>query len=203
MTDMPQLYLVTPPEIDASFPAKLTEILKSHNVACLRLDLASRDEDRIIRAADACREIAHPFDVPIVLTDHAALVGRLGLDGVHLTDTRPLRKLRAEWGPDPIIGAFCGTSRHDGMNAGEMGADYVAFGPVGTDALGTGAKAEIDLFQWWSEMIELPVVAEGALNVPSIDALKNATDFIALGEEVWAADDPNAALSALLAPLQD
>ena len=199
MTDMPQLYLVTPPEIDAPFADRLSAVLDAHAIACLRLSPASRDEDRVMRAADLCREVAHRFDVPLVITDHAALVDRMGLDGVHLTDPRPLRKLRVEWGPDPIIGAFCGTSRHEGMNAGEAGADYVAFGPAGATTLGTGERALPDLFEWWSEMIELPVVAEGALDGETIAALAQATDFIALGEEIWSADDPAARLSELIA----
>ncbi|MEM8824603.1 MAG: thiamine phosphate synthase [Pseudomonadota bacterium] len=202
MTEMPQIYLVTPPEIDAAFPDRLASVLGKHPIACLRLDLATRDEDRITRAADTCREVAHRFDVPLVITDHAALVDRLGLDGVHLTDPRPVRKLRADWGPDPIIGAFCGTSRHDGMNAGEAGADYVTFGPVGGTSLGTGTQADPDLFQWWSEMIELPVVAEGALDLACIETLKDKADFLCIGEEIWSTDNPAAHLEDLTAPLR-
>lgn len=199
MTDLPQLYLVTPPEIDAGFADRLAAVLDAHPVACLRLDLATRDEDRVTRAADLTREVAHRFEVPLVVTDQPALVEPLGLDGVHLTDPRPLRKLRADWGPDPIIGAFCGTSRHDGMGAGEAGADYVAFGPAGPVS---GERAEAELFQWWSEMIELPVVAEGVLDPETIAALAQATDFIALGEEIWVAEDPAARLLDLLAALR-
>ncbi|MEM7711189.1 MAG: thiamine phosphate synthase [Pseudomonadota bacterium] len=202
MTDLPQLYVVTPPEIDAGFPGRLAALLDAHPIACLRLDLVTRDEDRLTRAADACREIAHRADVPLVLTEHAALAQRLGLDGVHLTDPRGLRKLRADWGPDPIIGAFCGTSRHDGLNAGEAGADYVAFGPAGTSSLGTGDRADPDLFRWWSEMIELPVVAEGAIDVATVEALRDKVDFLVLGEEIWCADDPAACLTDLTAPLR-
>ncbi|CUH40880.1 Thiamine-phosphate synthase [Jannaschia seosinensis] len=201
MTDTPQIYLVTPPEIDAAFPERLAAALDTTAVACLRLDLATRDEDKLIRAADACREVAHRFDVPLVIADHPALVERLGLDGVHLTDTRPLRKLRADWGPDPIIGAFCGTSRHDGMNAGDAGADYVAFGPAGATALGSGERAEPELFAWWSEMIELPVVAEGALDAETLAALSPVADFVALGEEIWRHDDAAAELKRLVGSL--
>lgn len=199
MTDMPQIYLITPPQIDAAFEAHLASVLDTHEIACLRIDLATRDEDRITRAVDLCREVAHRFDVPVIVTDHAALVERLGLDGVHLTDPRTLRKLRTDWGPDPIIGAFCGTSRHDGMGAGEAGADYVAFGPAGPVS---GERVEAELFEWWSQMIELPVVAEGALDLATIETLKTATDFIALGEEIWSADDPAKALLDLTAPFR-
>ena len=199
MTEMPQIYLVTPPEIDAAFADRLSAVLDAYAIACLRLDLATKDADRVTRAADLCREVAHRFDVPLVVTDHVAFVQPLGLDGVHLTDPRGVRKLRADWGPEPIVGAFCGRSRHEGMGAGEAGADYVAFGPAGATPLGSGERVDPDLFQWWSETIELPVVAEGALDAEVIAALAGVTDFIALGEEIWSADDPAARLHELTA----
>ena len=85
--------------------------------------------------------------------------------------------------------------------AARDGADYVAFGPVGDLPLGTGPRAERDLFAWWSEMIEVPVVAEGAVSVELVEKLGPFTDFFGIGEEVWRNDDPAAAIRALLAPL--
>ncbi|MFV2034349.1 MAG: thiamine phosphate synthase, partial [Halocynthiibacter sp.] len=73
------------------------------------------------------------------------------------------------------------------------------FGPVGRTALGDGTLADPALFQWWSEMIELPVVAEGALDEASIAALGPVTDFFAFGEEIWNAPDPAAKLAGVLA----
>ena len=200
MADQPQLYLVTPPvfEIEAFSPS-LAAILDAMPVACLRLALATRDEDTLSRTADALREIAHARDVALVLDTHVVLAQRLGLDGVHLPQPRGLRKLRDEMGDDFIIGAACGASRHDGMNAAEAGADYVSFGPVGESALGAGKRADLDLFAWWSEMIEVPVVAEGALTPDLIRALAPVSDFIAIGDEIWAQPDPLGALRALWA----
>ncbi len=200
----PQLYLITPPVIDlATFPAQLARVCDAQDIACLRLALATQEEDAILRAGDALREIAHCRDIPLVISDHVLMVQRLGLDGVHLSDARhPLRKLRTEMGADAIIGAYCGTSSHDGMSAGEAGADYVSFGPVGASTLGTGDQAPAELFAWWSEMISLPVVAEGALNRDLVETLAPLTDFFAIGPEIWGADDPLAALTALTAPLR-
>ncbi|MFN4058616.1 MAG: thiamine phosphate synthase [Roseinatronobacter sp.] len=200
---IPQIYLITPPAFDLdTYPGLLARVLDASPVACLRLSLASRDEDTILRAADALREIAHARDIPLVIADHVLMVERLGLDGVHLSDTsKSIRKLRADLGADAIIGVHAKTSRHDGINAGEAGADYVSFGPVGQSALGDGMAAPLELFQWWSEMIELPVVAEGALTPAIVEALAPITDFLAFGEEVWKAPDPVAALRALTAPL--
>lgn len=203
-TDTPQLYLITPPVFDLDiFPALLARVLDAQAVACLRLTLATRDEDTILRSGDAMREIAHARDIPLVITDHLLMVERLGLDGVHLTEPAArIRKLRDEMGADAIIGAYCGQSRHDGLNAGEAGADYVSFGPVGQTALGDGRLAQLDLFEWWSSVIELPVVAEGALTVDVIEALVSMSDFFAIGEEIWSSEDPVEALSALTAPMR-
>jgi thiamine-phosphate pyrophosphorylase len=201
--DRPQIYLITPPDLDlALFPDRLAAVLDSTDVACIRLALATKDEDRIARAADALRGVAHARDVALVIETHVLMVERLGLDGVHLTDgARQVRKVRKDLGSDAIIGAYCGATRHDGISAAEAGADYVAFGPVGDTPLGDGNKAEAELFDWWSEMIEVPIVAEGALTAALIGKLGPVTDFFGVGEEIWRSDDASAALRKLLAPL--
>ena len=189
--EQPQIYLITPPEFELSqFPRQLDAVLNTHDVACIRLTLATQDEDRLSRAADACREVAFARDVAIVISDHVILADRLGLDGVHLSDgARSVRAARKTLGADAIVGAFCASSRHDGMTAGEAGADYVSFGPVGLSNLGDGSVADRELFEWWSEMIEIPIVAEGALDISNITALSPVTDFFGISE-IWSSDDP-------------
>lgn len=202
--ETPQIYLITPTTFEAEvFAPQLAVLLDAMDIACVRLALTSEDEGALSRAADQCREVAHARDVPLVIDRHIQLVERLGLDGVHLTDgSRAVRDTRKALGADAIIGAHCAASRHDGMNAGEAGADYVSFGPVGQSGLGDGTMAEHDLFAWWSQMIEVPIVAEGALDVALIEAFAPVTDFFAIGPEIWNTDDPLAALQALTAPLR-
>ena len=201
--ETPQVYLITPPEFElSSFQAQLSRVLDEVEIACLRLSLATKDENKIARAADMIREEAHSRDIPLVIDSHFLLVEKLGLDGVHLLDgARSVRYVRKEIGPDAVIGAFCGPSRHEGMSAGESGADYVALGPVGETTLGDGQVAETEAFEWWSQMIELPIVAEGFVNAQAIERLAPYTDFFGIGEEIWSTEDPSAALKALLAPL--
>ena len=197
--EQPQIYLISPPEFDLmEFPDRLAAVLDAQEVACVRLALASHDEDRICRAADALREVTTPRDVALVIDRHIVLAERLGLDGVHLDDgARSVRKARKALGADAIVGAFCGTSRHEGMNAGEAGCDYISFGPVGTTALADGETADFEIFEWWSQMIELPVVAEGGLSPEVVARLSPVTDFFGVGEEIWREDDAVAALKAL------
>ncbi len=201
--DRPQITLITPPTFDPeTFSDQLGRVLDGTQIACLRLTLGTKDEDTLMRAADAAREAAHARDVAVVIDNHLILADRLGLDGVHLTDgARSVRKARKDLGADAIVGAFCGTSRHEGMSAGEAGADYVAFGPIGATTLGDGSQVEFDVFEWWSEVIEVPVIAEGALTAELVARFGPVTDFFAVGEEIWNSEDPLAELKALLAPL--
>lgn len=194
--EQPQIYLISPPSFElARFSEQLSRVLDAVDVACVRLDLASRDEDTLSRASDALREVTIARDVALVISDHQVLAERMGLDGVHLTDaSKSVRTARKALGNDAIVGSFCGASSHDGMTAGEAGADYVSFGPIGASGLGDGAQAEVDLFQWWSQMIEVPVVAEGGLTEETIRKIAPYTDFFGVGDEIWRCEDPLAAL---------
>jgi len=184
-----QIYLITPPRIaEASFPGLLSDLLDAVPVAAVRLELETRDEELISNAADALRGICHAHDVPLLIADHYRVVRRLGLDGVHLKGTRDVRDARSELGDKAIVGTFCGTSRHAGMTAGEIGADYVSFGPVTANGLGSGETAETGDFEWWHQMIEVPNVAEGGLTPERADNLAPLADFVALGSEIWNSD---------------
>ncbi len=194
----PRLYLIAPARLEPGDPDRVAALLDGFDIACVRLALAAASEDAVARAADALRPVCHARDVPLVVADHHRLVTRLGLDGVHLGDgARQVRAVRQALGADAIVGAFAHASRHDGMTAAEVGADYVSFGPVGATALGDGVTADAELFAWWSEMIEVPVVAEGGLTPALAATLARAADFLAVGEEIWTAEDPHAALRAL------
>ena len=135
----------------------------------------------------------------LVIADHFRLAVPLGLDGAHLTDgARSVREARRALGPEPIVGAFARASRHDGMTAAEIGADYVSFGPVTSTPLGGGGTADPELFAWWAETIETPVVAEGGITPEAAARLAGMADFLAVGDELWShPDGPEAALAAI------
>jgi thiamine-phosphate pyrophosphorylase len=194
-----RLYLVTPAGASlASFPDLLAQLLDAFPVACVRLASAGIGEEALMRAADTLRAVCHARDVPLLIADHFRLAARLGLDGVHLGDgSRQVRAAREELGRDAIVGAHARASRHDGMTAGEIGADYVSFGPLSASSLGDGTVAPLELFQWWSEVIEVPVVAEGGLTPDLAEDLAPHAEFLALGDEIWSAPEgPTAALAA-------
>ena len=199
--DFAQIYLATPTEFDLeTFKPQLAAVLDAVPVACVRIALATTDEATLGRAADQLRDICHARDVAIVVDEHFRIVEKHGLDGVHLvSSSRNVREARKLLGEDAIVGTYCGSSKHAGMTAAEIGVDYICFGPVGDmGGLGDGARADAALFQWWSEMIEVPVVAEGGLDTHSLRAVRDHVDFVTFGNEIWQTDDPAAEAAKML-----
>ena len=195
----PKIYLITPSEFELRiFSETLKRILDNHEVACIRLEQSSRDELLIGKSADTLREICHERDIPIIIDSHFMLVEKFGLDGVHLKDgSKSVRTARKVLGKDLIVGAYCFQSKHHGINATEASADYVSFGPMSGD-LGDGKHADPDLFAWWSEMIEFPVIAETGLTSQLVRQIQNNADFFAFREEIWNTENPSKALEKIL-----
>jgi len=198
--EIPQIYLITPTNADLSFyTEKLAPIIDIFPVACIRLGVSSDDESIISRHADQLRDVAHARDISAVITNHYRLVNSLGLDGVHRFDAaKTIREVREELGTEAIVGSFCGNSKHKGLNAGEAGADYISFGPVDNSALTDDNIAEFETFEWWSEMVEIPVIAEGNINHDLASQLAPVIDFLALGQEIWKNDNPKIELKEYL-----
>lgn len=196
---MAELYLCTPRQFDPQgFAGDLARVMDDHAVACVRVAVDSTVEGDVRAAAVAVQAVCAERDVPVVIADHYRLVGSLGLSGAHLTGTQHLRAARDAMPKGAILGAYCGTSRHVGLTAGEIGADYASFGPVSDTGLGSGETAPFDLFEWWAQMIEIPIVAEGHVTRDAAAALKDHADFLCIGDEIWGDADPSAALTRLL-----
>ncbi|HWL83295.1 MAG TPA: thiamine phosphate synthase [Roseomonas sp.] len=184
-----RLYLITPPALDPTrFAEDLARALDAGDVAALQLRLKDIDDDALRRAIDVLRPVAQSRDVAFLLNDRADLAVQTGCDGAHLGQTdgdhAAARKLL---GPDRTLGITCHGSRHLAMEAGEVGADYVAFGAFFPTATKTVEhKAEVELLEWWSEMFELPCVAIGGITAANCAPLVRAgADFLAVVGAVW------------------
>jgi thiamine-phosphate pyrophosphorylase len=197
-----RLYLITPPRIDLrSFPDLLASALDAGDVAALQLRLKDADEGTWRRAIDTMRPVAQSRGVAFLLNDRADLVREFGCDGVHVgQEDTPVRKARALIGPELTLGVSCHGSRHLAIQAGEDGADYVAFGAFyrsGTKEVAETASP--DILRWWSELMELPCCAIGGITADNCAPLVQAgADFLAVVGAVWGyPDGPAAGVRAL------
>lgn len=190
MTRTPcQLYLISPPDVGGDFPDRLAQALDGGPVAAFQFRVKGIDQHDAARLAAPLLDICAAHDVAFIVNDDMTLAKRLGADGVHLGqgdgDPREARRLL---GPDVQIGVTCHASRHHAMEAGEAGADYVAFGaffPTQTKAVEHYAEPEI--LTWWQGMFELPCVAIGGITPANARPLVVAgADFLAVSGAVWA-----------------
>jgi thiamine-phosphate pyrophosphorylase len=190
-----RLYLITPPEIAdlAGFTRELDQALDGGDVACLQIRLKSRDgvpaaDSHILSLGRHIIPRAQDRGVAVLINDRPDLAVELGADGVHIGQNDMVyARTRKLVGPDAIVGVTCHDSRHLAMEAGEAGADYVAFGAFyPTDTKDPSAKAEPELLTWWQELMELPCVAIGGVTTENARPLVSAgADFLAVSAGVW------------------
>jgi thiamine-phosphate pyrophosphorylase len=193
-----QMYLISPPAIDAAFEDVLKSALSSGGAAAFQLRLKGLDDDVIARTAEPLQRICADYETAFIVNDSMVLAKRLGADGVHLGqadgDPREARKLL---GRDAQIGVTCHNDRHLAMEAGEAGADYVAFGafyPTLTKEVKFVADPAI--LSWWITLFGTPCVAIGGITPKNAKSLIDAgADFIAASGAVW--NDPEGAAVAV------
>ena len=187
MDDRCRLYLITPPVLPPRFADTLAQALDAGDVACLQLRLKDAAADDISRAVEALLPIAQSRGVAFLLNDDAILAHELGCDGAHLGQSDGDHAGARMLLEGRILGITCHDSRHLAMSAGELGADYVAFGaffPTATKP--TDYVADLDLLRWWGEVMTIPSVAIGGITPANCAPLVQAgADFLAVVNAVW------------------
>lgn len=195
-----RLYLISPARLEAGFADQFARALDGGPVAAFQLRLKDLPDDEILSAAEQLMPLCAARDVAFILNDRMDLAKACNADGVHLGqgdgDPREARKLL---GPSAQIGVTCHDSRHLAMEAGEAGADYVAFGAFfPTDTKETGHRPDPSILGWWSTVFEIPCVAIGGITPENGRVLVEAgADFLAVCNSVWAhPQGPTAAVAA-------
>lgn len=202
-----QLYLISPLDVSGAFPDRLARALDAQGtdatVAAFQFRVKGIGEHESARLAEPLQRICADRDVAFIVNDSIALAKRLGADGVHLGQgDGDIGDARARLGRDAQIGVTCHNSRHLAMEAGEAGADYVAFGaffPTRTKEV--EHRAEPELLTWWQGLMEIPCVAIGGITPENCGALVRAgADFLAVSGAVWGGDEA-AAVAAFQAAI--
>lgn len=183
-----------------AFAQQMTAAFDGGDVSCIQLRLKDASDDAVRQACDVLRPIAQEREIAFLMNDRPDLAAELGCDGVHVgQDDTPYAEAREIVGADAIVGVTCKASRDLGFEAGDAGADYVAFGAFfasTTKEITTPADPEV--LTWWQEFMTVPCVAIGGITVDNCDTLIEAgADFIAVASGVWDyPDGPGAAVKS-------
>lgn len=187
-----QLYLISPLDVGGDFPQRLERALSAGDVAAFQFRIKDVDQHEAARLAEPLQAICAAHDVAFIVNDSISLAKRIGADGVHLgQEDGTVEEARSALGRDAQIGVTCHDSRHLAMEAGEAGADYVAFGAFfPTTTKQTKHIAGTDLLEWWQAIFEIPCVAIGGITPESCgDLVRAGADFIAVSGAVWNGDE--------------
>lgn len=184
-----RLYLITPPKIDLdTFVPAFEAALDAGDVACVQLRLKDCPDETVIEAAEVLQPIARAHGAAFLINDRPDLALQVDADGVHVGQSdASYADARALLGDDKSIGVTCHASRDLAMEAGEAGADYVAFGAFfPTTTKEASAKADVELLSWWSEYFVVASVAIGGITPENAEPLVEAgADFMAVASAVW------------------
>lgn len=198
-TDPAKLYLISPQEVGGTFPDRLRAALEPGLTAAFQLRVKEIADDELARLAEPLQRVCADADVAFIVNDSMALAKRLGADGVHLGQSDgDVPEARALLGPSAQIGKTCHDSRHLAMDAGEAGADYVAFGAFHpTTTKPSNYRPDPSILTWWSAVFEIPCVAIGGITPANAKPLVDAgADFLAVCQAVWGAEDTSSAIRA-------
>ncbi|MBL4718092.1 MAG: thiamine phosphate synthase [Erythrobacter sp.] len=193
MTDC-QLYLISPLDVSGDFPQRLERAIEAGPglVTAFQFRVKGLDQHEAARLAAPLQAICAAHDVAFIVNDDVALAKRLGADGVHLGqgDGEP-RDAREELGREAQIGVTCHASKHFAMEAGEAGADYVAFGAFfDSTTKASEHRPELEILVWWSNLFEIPCVAIGGITPTNCQPLVEAgADFLAVSGAIWNGDE--------------
>lgn len=183
-----QLYLLTPPRIDAGFAELLDAVLAENIATVLQVRLKDQPDNQLPGLVPPLVKTAKRHGVSILMNDSPELAVRFGMDGVHVgQEDAPLAQARAAVGKTGIVGVTCHDSRHLAMTAADKGADYVAFGAMyPTATKSPKVSASVEIIEWWSELFEVPCVAIGGITPENAaPVIAAGADFIAVSGGVW------------------
>ena len=150
------------------------------------------DADLRIRQARVLLKLCRQHGAALIINDHAALCLELDADGVHLGgDDGDAAAIRAQLGPERILGVSCYNRFELALTAQAQGADYVAFGACFDSATKPVAvHAPLELFRRAQSELQIPVVAIGGITLANAQlALDIGANAIAVIGELFFAND--------------
>jgi thiamine-phosphate pyrophosphorylase len=181
-----QIFLIADPDADpATCLRLLDEALAATQVAALLLRRGSRGEGSYKALVKAVAPRAQAAGVAVLIEGDPGLVRTLGVDGVHVEGgINEVRAATQALKPDFIVGAGNIASRHDAMSKGELGPDYIFFGPLS----GARDPEQREMARWWAEIMEVPsVLSDPAATAETATA--EGSEFIALSDSLWTAPE--------------
>ena len=193
---MKGLYLVTPDWDDTQKMLDVTEAGLRGGAALVQYRHKAADAALRREQAAALQALCRLYSRPFIVNDFVDLCLELDADGVHVGGTdAAVSQVRADVGPNKIVGASCYGSMELARDAWRAGASYVAFGGFYPSRV---KKYEVttqpEIVAQAKKEIPLPsVVIGGMTHENSAPLVRHGADMVAAISSVYLANDPEAA----------
>lgn len=186
----PRLVLITTPLADADAEAAMRAALAGGDVASVIIDPAGRDDAAFQRLAELLVPIIQEAGAAAIIVDDTRCAGRVGADGIHVTggDIAALAETIERFAPKLIVGGSGFETRHEALEAGEKLPDYLFFGRLGADVADEAHEKNLDMAEWWAEIVEVPCIVMAGASIDSVsEAAATRAEFVAVSAAVFAA----------------
>ena len=167
---------------------KLRQALEGGDVASLILPAYDLHETAFQELAERLTPVAQAAGVAVVMAGDTRIAARVKADGVHVDEGKAALADAIDRLQDKMmVGAGGVKTRDDALELGETRPDYMFFGRFGYDNTPEPHPRNLNLAQWWAEMIEIPCIVLGGSQVESVQAAaETGAEFVALSAAVFA-----------------
>ena len=177
---------------------QVREALSGGDVASVIIAKGGLSEQAYRVHAEAIVPLVQLAGAAALLVDDTQLLGRTEADGMFVpSGLENLKAMLARFSPKKIVGYGGAKERHSALEAGELNPDFIFFGKIDGDIKAKAHPKNLGLAEWWSTMIEVPIVVMAGSSIDSVvEVAENGADFVALNLAVFDhADGPAAAVA--------
>lgn len=198
LEDRCRLILVAPVGDNAKGSVK--SALLGGDVASVIMQKGALSDTEYVSHVEALLPIIQDAGAAGLVMFDTQLMGRSNADGLFVpSDIDVLLEMKGRFHPDKIIGFGGAKNKHNSMVAGDVGPDFIFFGKVDGDIKPEAHPKNIELGNWWSDLVEIPCVVMGGNALESVvEIAKSGVEFVAASKCVFEGDlDPEKAVQKI------
>lgn len=171
----------------ADLERKLRQALEGGDVASLILPCYGLHEAAFQSLAERLVPIAQEAGVAVVIAGDTRIAARVKADGVHMESGKQALADAVDRLQDKMmVGAGGIKTRDEALELGEARPDYVFFGRFDYDNTPEPHPRNLNLADWWAEMIEIPCIVLAGSGIESVETVAaTGAEFVALSAAVF------------------
>jgi thiamine-phosphate pyrophosphorylase len=183
-----RIVLIAPDIEDADEKARVVgDAMKGGDVASVIIPQYSLSDDAFQIHAEKLVPVVQDAGAAAVICGDSRVAGRAKADGVHINGpVADLAEAAEKFMPKLIVGAGRAADRHQALEIGEIGPDYIFFGKIDGDIKPEPHPKNLALGEWWASMVAIPAIVMGGSDPQSVLAIaESGVEFAALSKAVF------------------